>query len=49
MFVVADVYRREQRLGITPKFQYPLFRSLLWYAARSMLGRWVGGRGTWVA
>lgn len=29
----VDVYEREQRLGVQPKFQFPLFRRLMWHAA----------------
>lgn len=38
---IAACARREQRLGVRPKFQYPLFRKLLWYAAESALFRHV--------
>ena len=34
---IADVYRSERRLGVQPKFQFPLFRKLLWYAALDIL------------
>ncbi|KAL4421887.1 hypothetical protein ABPG77_003689 [Micractinium sp. CCAP 211/92] len=36
---IAECYRREQRLGVTPKFQFPLFRRLMWYAAEHALHR----------
>ncbi len=31
---IAHVYRSEVRLGVQPKFQFPLFRRLMWHAAR---------------
>ncbi len=31
---IVQVYRQEIRLGVQPKFQFPLFRRLLWHAAR---------------
>lgn len=31
--MIKTVYDIEQRLGVKPKFQYPLFKRLIWYAA----------------
>lgn len=36
---VATVHRQEVDLGVTMKFQYPLLKSLLWFAAQRALNR----------
>jgi len=36
---IADTFRREQRLGVAPKFQFPLFKQLMWYAACNALDK----------
>lgn len=36
---IAGVYRSERRLGVQPKFQFPLFRRLMWYAGLDAVNR----------
>lgn len=36
---IAHVYRSEIRLGVQPKFQFPLFRRLMWHAARCAVNK----------
>lgn len=34
---IAETFRREERLAVAPKFQFPLFKALMWHAARAAL------------
>lgn len=36
---LADVYNQELKLGVTPKYQYPLFRDLMWFVALNLCER----------